>query len=152
MIEMTIGTPLGPLCFSEQDGKIVRAAFADSFGEAQGAPSPVLLEAERQVKAYFGRRLKSFDLPLAMYGTAFEQAVWAQLCAIPYGETRSYGEIAALLGCPGAARAVGRACGKNPLLLLVPCHRVLGAKGRLTGYAAGIERKRALLALEQAEK
>lgn len=152
MSERTIGTPIGPLCFIEQDGRIVLAAFADSFGEVQEAPTPVLLEAERQVKAYFGRRLKSFDLPLNMHGTAFEQAVWAQLCAIPYGETRSYGEIAALLGCPGAARAVGRACGKNPLLLLVPCHRVLGAKGRLTGYAAGIERKRALLVLEQAEK
>ncbi len=104
----------------------------------------------RQLNAYFDRDLKEFDLPLAPAGTDFQQAVWAQLQAIGYGDTASYGEIARRLGKSNAAsRAVGLANGSNPIPIIIPCHRVIGADGTLTGYAGGVERKQALLEIEQ---
>ena len=103
-----------------------------------------------QLRAYFDRDLKEFDLPLAPAGTEFQQAVWRQLVGIGYGETASYGEIARRLGKSNAAsRAVGLANGSNPIPIVIPCHRVIGADGTLTGYAGGIERKQALLEIEQ---
>ncbi|MGL6052396.1 MAG: methylated-DNA--[protein]-cysteine S-methyltransferase [Aeromonas salmonicida] len=98
--------------------------------------------------AYFARRLQRFTLPLAAHGTAFQQAVWQALCDIPYGETRSYGDIARAIGKPAAVRAVGTANGRNPLSIIVPCHRVIGQNGSLTGYAGGLPIKQQLLALE----
>lgn len=114
-----------------------------------GADTPLLREAARQLAAYFDGALRAFDLPLAAQGSAFDRAVWRALTAIPYGERRAYGEIAAAIGRPKACRAVGGACSRNPLLIVVPCHRVVGASGKLTGFAAGIEQKRALLELEE---
>ncbi|MFB2865773.1 methylated-DNA--[protein]-cysteine S-methyltransferase [Aeromonas sp. MdU4] len=98
--------------------------------------------------AYFAGRLQHFSLPLAAHGTAFQQAVWQALCDIPYGETRSYKDIARAIGKPDAVRAVGAANGRNPLSIIVPCHRVIGQNGSLTGYAGGLEIKKALLELE----
>ncbi len=107
------------------------------------------VEAAGQLEAYFAGRLRRFDLPLAPRGTEFQQRVWMGLRDIPYGETRSYGQLAATLGTPSASRAVGMANGRNPLSIIVPCHRVIGADGSLTGFGGGIERKRYLLELEQ---
>lgn len=108
------------------------------------ALAPFLAEFE----AYFAGRLQRFTLPLAARGTAFQQAVWRALCDIPYGETRSYGDIARAIGKPSASRAVGAANGRNPLSIIVPCHRVIGQSGSLTGYAGGLPIKQALLRLE----
>lgn len=128
---------------------------------AQGGPSgwpvddthPVLEAARSQLADYFDGRRSSFDLPLDLsYGTAFQQAVWQALLAIPQGETTSYGEIGRRIGNPAAVRAVGAAVGRNPVSIVVPCHRVMGASGSLTGYAGGLHRKEALLQLEGVEK
>ena len=112
------------------------------------AAHPVLTETERQLHEYFSGRRQAFDLPLDMAGTAFQRQVWGALLRIPFGETRSYAEIAAQLGKPGAARGVGAANGRNPLSIVAPCHRVIGATGKLTGFAGGLETKARLLALE----
>ncbi len=105
--------------------------------------------ARKQLDAYFAGRRQSFDLPLALAGTPFQRSVWAELAHIPFGETTTYGAIAAAIGKPAAVRAVGAAVGRNPVSIVLPCHRVLGARGALTGFAGGIERKRFLLALER---
>lgn len=112
--------------------------------------TPLLLEAKRQLNEYFDGLRASFSLPLAPRGTAFQRAVWAQLEAIPYGETRTYGQIAAALGKPTASRAVGGANHNNPIAIVIPCHRVIGANGKLTGYAGGLDIKEKLLRLEGA--
>jgi methylated-DNA-[protein]-cysteine S-methyltransferase len=109
---------------------------------------PLLNDAARQLAQYFAGERRDFELPLDLQGTPFQQAVWQALQRIPAGRTRSYGEVAQALGAPAAVRAVGAAVGRNPASLVVPCHRVLGRDGSLTGYAGGVERKQALLALE----
>ncbi len=113
------------------------------------APTPLLEDAEQQLNEYFCHLRTQFDLPLAPKGTPFQQAVWDQLDQIPYGETRTYRQIAAAVGHPGAAQAVGAACRANPLWLVLPCHRVVAADGSLSGYAYGSEIKQALLEWEQ---
>ncbi len=110
---------------------------------------PVLRETVAQLQAYFAGRLRVFDLPLGFVGTDFQKAVWAGLLAIPYGETRSYGALAATIGRPGASRAVGAANGRNPISIIAPCHRVVGASGALTGFAGGLAVKERLLRLER---
>ena len=110
-----------------------------------------LRPAAEQLEAYFAGELTAFDLPLAPSGTPFQRAVWDALLTIPYGETVSYGEIARQIGDPSAVRAVGTANGRNPISIVIPCHRVIGADGSLTGYGGGLERKRALLALEASQ-
>ncbi|MEU1625994.1 methylated-DNA--[protein]-cysteine S-methyltransferase [Streptomyces sp. NPDC020096] len=115
----------------------------------QRDPTP-FAEAERQLKAYFAGELRDFDLPIAPRGTEFRERVWAALDTVPYGSTVTYRELSALAGSPGAVRAIGGAVGANPLLIIRPCHRVIGSDGTLTGYAGGLDRKRALLALEGA--
>lgn len=112
------------------------------------ADSPLLGEALRQLHEYFVGRRRVFDLPLAPAGTPFQRSVWAGLATIGYGETLSYASLAARVGRPGAARAVGAASGRNPISVILPCHRVIGADGSLTGYAGGLPRKRVLLDLE----
>ena len=112
--------------------------------------NPLLLEAARQLRAYFAGRLRDFCLPLDIEGTDFQKRVWRQVAAIPYGETRSYLQISTALGSPGAVRAVGAANGANPVPIVVPCHRVIGAKGKLVGYGGGLAMKRRLLELEGA--
>jgi len=109
---------------------------------------PVISEALRQLRAYFAGQLREFDLPLEMLGTQFQRRVWRALGAIPYGETRSYSQVAAEIGSPTAVRAVGAANGKNPIPIVVPCHRVIGASGDLVGFGGGLRWKRLLLDLE----
>jgi methylated-DNA-[protein]-cysteine S-methyltransferase len=109
---------------------------------------PVLIEAEQQLAEYFAGTRQAFDLPLDFKGTDFQKQVWAQLLAIPFGETRSYADIARAIDHPNAYRAVGAANGKNPISIVAPCHRVIGTNGALTGFAGGIEAKRQLLGLE----
>ena len=125
------------------------AMHADAVPDAKWEPSLLQLKpVTEQLEAYFCGTLTRFDLPLDLVGTAFQLKVWRALCRIPYGETRSYGQIARSLGQPGAARAVGLANNQNPVPIIVPCHRVIGADGSLTGYGGGLPRKRKLLELE----
>ena len=112
--------------------------------------NPLLMEAARQLQAYFAGQLREFQLPLDVQGTDFQKRVWGQVVAIPYGETRSYLQISTALGSPGAVRAVGAANGANPVPIVVPCHRVIGAKGSLVGYGGGLAMKKRLLELEGA--
>lgn len=147
MAQFTMQSPLGFLTLTEENGAITALSFG---GLRETAPeTPLLQEAQRQLNAYFSGTRRVFTLPLAPVGTPFQIAVWQALCAIPYGETRSYGEIAAAIGRPKACRAVGMANHQNPIAILIPCHRVVGKNGKLTGYAGGLERKRILLALEK---
>jgi methylated-DNA-[protein]-cysteine S-methyltransferase len=141
-----VETPIGTLLLTGDGAALRRVAFATS--RRVRSADPLLVEAEAQLHAYFAGELERFDLPLAPGGTAFQQRVWAALLEIPYGSTTSYSALAATLGRPSARRAVGAANGRNPLAVIVPCHRVVGAAGALTGYGGGLERKRALLALE----
>jgi methylated-DNA-[protein]-cysteine S-methyltransferase len=123
----------------------------DMTGWQQAADHPVLREAAAQLEDYFAGRRREFDLPLDLsHGTPFQESVWRALLAIPVGQTTSYGALSAGVGKPAAVRAVGAAVGRNPISVIVPCHRVLGADGSLTGYAGGLDRKTALLALEGA--
>ncbi|SEF22199.1 methylated-DNA-[protein]-cysteine S-methyltransferase [Amycolatopsis pretoriensis] len=137
------GDALCGLYMHEQRHRPAEATF--------GSPGAVevFALAETQLKEYFAGQRREFDLPLAFRGTPFQRSVWAALLDIPYGETASYGELAQLLGKPAAARAVGLANGKNPVSIIVPCHRVLGSAGSLTGYGGGLERKRYLLDFER---
>jgi len=142
-------SPVGPLQLIAAGETLTGILFLDSGAGAEPTcASPLLADARRQLAAYFRGELQRFDLPLAPAGTAFQKSVWRALAEIPWGETRSYGELARAIGRPTAARAVGAANGANPLPIVLPCHRVIGASGTLTGYAGGLERKRRLLALE----
>ena len=150
-------SPIGDLRIIERDGRISAIEFSPFRQPADGRPlgarsddHPVLAEAVRQLQAYFDGDLTEFDLPLAPRGSDFQQRFWEQLTKIAYGDTASYGQIAGRLGMTNAAsRAVGTANGRNPIPIVIPCHRVIGADGTLTGYAGGIERKQTLLELEQ---
>ncbi|MFB7368757.1 methylated-DNA--[protein]-cysteine S-methyltransferase [Streptomyces sp. NPDC056222] len=148
-----IDSPYDVLTLVAVDGVLSRVHMTDqrhrpaeeTFGEPDPRPFG---EAIRQLDAYFAGELTEFDLPLKLIGTPFQLRVWEQLTLIPYGETRTYGELAEALGSPGASRAVGLANGKNPVSIVVPCHRVIGASGSLTGYGGGLGRKQRLLAFE----
>jgi methylated-DNA-[protein]-cysteine S-methyltransferase len=142
-----LNTPLGVLQVSASEAGLVRVVFVSA--EARSLPleveTPLLAEACRQLTAYFDGRLTTFDLPLAPAGTAFQQRVWQAVRQVPFGQTTTYAAIAASLSNPGAARAVGAANGQNPLWLLIPCHRIIGRTGSLSGYAGGLHRKQWLL-------
>ena len=148
-------SPVGELRIVEHDGAITAIEFSP-FRDHDGRPRgdradahPVLVETVRQLRAYFDRDLKEFDLPLDPRGSEFQRSVWAQLLEIGYGDTASYGEIAHRLGHTNAAsRAVGLANGRNPIPIVIPCHRVIGANGSLTGFGGGLAVKRRLLDLE----
>lgn len=156
----TVDSPLGMLTLTGEeraDGRVALTSVTvpDQRGAVTVRPEwrhdpMAFAEAERQLKAYFAGELREFDLPLAPRGTDFRRRVWAALDAIPYGSTVTYRQLSEAAGSPGAVRAVGGAVGANPLLVIRPCHRVIGSDGSLTGYAAGLDRKRALLALEGA--
>lgn len=148
-----VDSPYGPLTLVATDGVLSAVYMTDQRHrppeETFGAPDPEPFpEVIRQLTAYFAGELTTFDVPLALHGTPFQRSVWAELLKIPYGETRTYGELAGELGKPGASRAVGLANGKNPISIIVPCHRVIGASGGLTGYGGGLDRKQRLLAFE----
>jgi methylated-DNA-[protein]-cysteine S-methyltransferase len=152
-----IATSLGPMRLAATSAGLVGIAFeGDRYAPPTGPAwirdeaYPALREAASQLAAYFAARRLTFDLPLAARGTPFQRTVWAAIAAVPAGETISYAELARRAGCPGSARAAGAATGRNPLAIVVPCHRIVGSDGSLTGYAGGLDRKRALLALERA--
>ena len=146
MPSLSIPSPVGQLTIEEDDERLVAIRWGNG---SAGNGSPLLAEAARQLAAYFDGRLREFDLPVAPRGSPFEARVWAAMQAIPYGETRCYGDLAASVA--SAPRAVGRACGRNPIPIVIPCHRVL-AKGGLGGYSGdgGLVTKSRLLALEGA--
>jgi methylated-DNA-[protein]-cysteine S-methyltransferase len=150
-------SPYGLLTLVASDGALSGLYMTDhrhrpaeeTFGARRAPDDDPFRAVIEQLSAYFDGDLKEFDLPLTMRGTAFQQRVWQQLTRIPYGETWSYGELADALGNPKASRAVGLANGKNPVSIIVPCHRVIGANGSLTGYGGGLDRKRRLLDFER---
>ena len=143
-------TPLGTMAVGEEDGHITRVYLPNSpMPRLMPHKTPLLERAEGQIREYFDGRRQEFDLPLTFVGTDFQKKVWQALTEIPYGKTVTYGALAERIGCPGGARAVGAANHCNPLPILVPCHRVVGAGGNLTGYAGGMEMKKFLLELEQ---
>ncbi|GAB3012986.1 methylated-DNA--[protein]-cysteine S-methyltransferase [Streptomyces pseudoechinosporeus] len=149
-----IDSPYGPLTLVATDGVLSGLYMTDQRHrppeETFGAPDDTPFgETIDQLKAYFAGELKEFDLPLRLDGTPFQRTVWDQLRRIPFGETRSYGELADALGNPKASRAVGLANGRNPVGIIVPCHRVVGANGSLTGYGGGLDRKKRLLDFER---
>lgn len=146
MRSLSILSPVGNLVIEEAAGALTAIRWADGTA---GNGSPLLAEAARQLEAYFAGRLFDFDLPVRPAGSEFERRVWSAMQAIPFGETRCYGDLAAAVG--SAPRAVGRACGRNPIPIVIPCHRVLG-KGWLGGYSGsgGVDTKQALLTLEGA--
>jgi len=148
--QMTMASPLGPLALVS-DGTALTEVRFDDTGTADDPATvedPILAAARAQLEEYLAGRRLGFDLPLRPRGTQFQRAVWDALPAIPYGRTLTYAAVAARLGHPSAARAVGLANARNPLAVVVPCHRVVGASGALVGYAGGLGRKRFLLELE----
>lgn len=143
---------IGEFTLSEEEGALILCHLgAEAPQKLMGEmrDTPLLLRAERELKEYLRGERQAFSLPLRPGGTPFQLSVWQALCEIPYGETRSYGEIAARIGNPRACRAVGMANHRNPLLIFIPCHRVIGASGQLTGFGAGISVKGKLLMLEK---
>lgn len=149
IVKQVMPSPAGLLELASDDVGLCALRLASGNEPiCPGKVSPLLEEAKAQLRAYFDRKLTRFDLPLSIHASPFESDVWQMLRRIPYGEIRSYSELASALGRPSASRAVGGACGRNPLLIVIPCHRVVGADGRLTGFAAGLETKRMLLTLE----
>jgi len=148
MRKRIISTLIGDVLLSVQSGRLCAVSILTRKAEIISDDDPVLDEAQRQIIQYLNGERQSFDLPLEMRGSAFDCAVWRMLQKIPYGEVWSYGRLAAALGRPKASRAVGGACSRNPLMIVVPCHRVIAATGRLTGFAAGLEAKKTLLGCE----
>jgi methylated-DNA-[protein]-cysteine S-methyltransferase len=147
----TLTTPIGELVLTaDDDGALTAVHLPNSHPETAGweRDDEHLADARRQLTEYFAGERTTFDLPLRPFGAPFQLRVWEALLRIPYGETASYGALARELGHPTAARAVGAANGRNPIAIVVPCHRVIGSNGSLTGYAGGLECKRALLDLE----
>lgn len=162
-----VDSPVGPLAIVESDGAVTEVSFArpgvapSSSGVSDtpinrnalanpsaDAASPLLEKTAREISEYFAGKLKRFTVPFKPAGTDFERRVWTALLDIPWGTTRTYGEIAATIGNPKASRAVGRAIGANPVAIIIPCHRVIGKDGSLTGYVGGLDRKKTLLAIE----
>ncbi len=151
----TLTTPIGELMLTaDHDGALTGVNLPNRHPDPAGweRDDELLADARRQLTEYFAGERTTFDLPLRPAGAPFQLRVWEALLRIPYGETASYGEIARGLGHPTASRAVGAANGRNPIAIVVPCHRVIGANGTLTGYGGGLERKQLLLALEAASQ
>lgn len=154
----TMASPVGTLTLVATDAGLAAILWQDDDPNrvrlgpmTEDKKHPILLQAEAQLRDYFAGRLKQFTVKLDFAGTAFQKKVWAALLTIPFGETRSYGEIAQQIGSPKAVRAVGAANGKNPISIIAPCHRVIGSNGKLTGFAGGLEVKAQLLRIESAQ-
>jgi methylated-DNA-[protein]-cysteine S-methyltransferase len=151
----TINSPVGKLKLIASDSGLSAILWENDDPKRvrlgplrEASDDPILLEAKRQLAAYFTGNIKAFSVPLDFKGTPFQKSVWAALLTIPFGETRSYGEIARQIGRPAASRAVGAANGKNPISIIAPCHRVIGSNGKLTGFAGGLATKERLLTFE----
>jgi methylated-DNA-[protein]-cysteine S-methyltransferase len=155
LVYKLIGSPIGKLKLVASDKGLVAILWENDRPRrvrlselVEDQLNPVLVETERQIGEYFAGKRKAFSIPLDMRGTRFQKDVWEALLAIPFGETRSYGQLAKQLGNPAATRAVGAANGRNPVSIIVPCHRVIGSSGELTGFAGGLDVKAYLLSLE----
>jgi methylated-DNA-[protein]-cysteine S-methyltransferase len=155
----TIDSPVGRLTLVASDKGLAAILWENDDPDRvrlgsveEDTGHPILVETERQLQSYFAGHRRSFTVPLDFRGTPFQQDVWQALLTIPFGETRSYGEIARQIGRPGASRAVGAANGRNPISIIAPCHRVIGSTGRLTGFAGGLAIKEKLLDLEGARQ
>jgi methylated-DNA-[protein]-cysteine S-methyltransferase len=152
----TVPSPIGPLTLAGHDEVLTHLCMEDQSHPPKGRADwarddgafPKVVD---QLEAYFARELTEFDVEIELHGTPFQKRVWAALLDIPYGATASYGDIAAAIGQPTACRAVGMANGRNPVAIVVPCHRVIGSSGTLTGYGGGLDRKRLLLDLERGQ-
>ena len=147
-------SPIGKLFIGEEDGAVVRLDFeggnkAEAMQEFELRETALIRRAGKQLKEYFAEKRQEFDLPLVFEGTDFQRKVWGALLTIQYGETRSYGEIAAQVGNPKGARAVGMANNRNPIAIICPCHRVIGADGSLVGFGGGLAMKEYLLGIEK---
>lgn len=140
-------TKIGPITIVEQNGKIIEIRFGKEYREIQ-KETIVIQQASKQLEEYFVGRRKKFTVEIEAKGTAFQQQVWEALRQIPYGETRTYGQIAQKIGNVNASRAVGMANNKNPIPIIIPCHRVIGSNGKLIGYAGGLDIKEKLLEIE----
>ena len=150
----TVDSPIGPLTLMARDGRLTHLVMEDQAHAVSPPPGSrrdddVFAKVAMQLDEYFAGERTDFDVPMTLVGTDFQRRVWAQLCAIPYGETISYGELARRVGNPNASRAVGSANGRNPVAVIVPCHRVIAADGSLGGYGGGLDRNVVLLGLEQ---
>lgn len=142
-----LASPIGRL-YLEADGEAVTALYIDSCGEENESDSEILQEAKKQLDEYFAGTRKRFTVPVHFNGTHFQNKVWNALLDIPYGETCCYADVAARIGNPKACRAIGGAVNKNPIMIIVPCHRVIGKNGKLVGFGAGLDIKEKLLELE----
>lgn len=140
--------PIGQLTIGEAENGICLVKKGYPENSCTICETPLIVQAKAQLDAYFAGTLQQFTLPLTLKGTAFQQKVWQALLRIPYGQVRSYGQIAKEIGCPKGSRAVGMANHHNPVSIMVPCHRVIGANGKLTGYGGGLAMKQFLLELE----
>jgi methylated-DNA-[protein]-cysteine S-methyltransferase len=149
MLYAVMDSPIGPVTVASTEKGVASIRFGNSVPQHAVADSSANHETVEQLTEYFEGKRTCFELPLDMDGTPFQKAVWNELLRIPYGETRSYGEIARAVGKPGAARAVGMANHDNPIAVVVPCHRVVGRDGSLTGYAGGVHLKAQLLSIER---
>ena len=152
MKHITLDTPIGRLLVGIEESKVISIAMAD-----ENHPCPTMPDTDfekqivQELEEYFNGERREFSFPIKPKGSPFQMAVWKELQQIPYGSTATYGEIAARIGNPKASRAVGMACNRNPILVAVPCHRVVGSNGKLTGFAAGIDKKKILLKLENSK-
>ena len=151
-----VESPIGPLTLAGDGSTLMHLRMTEQSHEPDRsawapAGADAFADVVEQLNAYFAGTLTEFDVELELHGTEFQRKVWAALQTIPYGQTRSYGEIAEQIGSPAASRAVGLANGRNPISIIVPCHRVIGAAGSMTGYGGGIDRKKMLIALEKTQ-
>ena len=148
----TYPTPLGPMTVASDGTAVTHVLFGTHVLEGRAAPTELTNRTANELQEYLAGKRTAFDIPLAPAGTEFQRAVWKALQNIPYGQTRSYADIAAVVGNPQATRAVGSANNRNPIAVLIPCHRVVGSNGKLTGYAGGLALKQRLLDLERAHR
>jgi methylated-DNA-[protein]-cysteine S-methyltransferase len=152
----TIDSPIGPLALAGRGRVLTNLRMLNQTHEPNRKDwvpdDRAFPDVVEQLEAYFARERTDFDLELGLEGSEFQRRVWQALLTIPYGETRSYGQVAEQIGATGSARAVGLANGRNPIAIVVPCHRVIGASGNLTGYGGGLDRKRSLLELERRQQ
>ncbi|HHB76384.1 MAG TPA: methylated-DNA--[protein]-cysteine S-methyltransferase [Desulfobulbus sp.] len=151
-----ISSPIGQIYITADNDYLRTITFADTSQDVAGSDggcivesNPIIQQTEEQLRQYFALKRTAFDLPITFTGTEFQRKTWQSLLGIPYGETRSYSQQARAIGNPKAVRAVGRTNGLNPIAIVVPCHRVIGKSGKLTGYAGGLDRKKFLLDLER---
>jgi methylated-DNA-[protein]-cysteine S-methyltransferase len=155
VISTVYESPIGSLVLASNGEALIQVEFEGGKYPLPAHPAgddKILRQAKRELDAYFAGKLKTFTVPVAPQGTAFQRKAWAALQKIPYGATRTYGQQAKAIGSPSASRAVGAANGRNPIPVVIPCHRVIGSNGSLTGFGGGMERKQFLLELEQGER